>query len=282
MIQLKVTDIKDVTAQFSEVAGRHLPFAVTKAVNNLAFLIREQEIATMARVFDRPKPQTLRNVRVIKAFTPSRIAKQGFGNLHARIEFDQIFSGEEYMVAEVEGGTRKMKPSEQRLGRFYVPGMGAKMDKFGNMQGGQVTQILSFLKKFEETGYHMNRMKYDRASLGLGVQEENRRRSRHSTDYFMVTKSGQGLKPGVYMRTEKRNGFTSTGAKRVRGQGKAMQRGGGSMIVARGAVPVMLFTSKAPSYKARFPFFKVAQDVTNNNYQRLLEEAIAYALRTAR
>lgn len=267
MFTVDVSSFREVDAIFKQ-AGDQLPFALSKAINDLAFMVRNQEMETVSRVFDRPKPQTVKNFKITKAKKTK---------MYADIWFDQMFEKgyDEYMLAQVEGGQRRMKPSEKRLKRFFVPGMGAKMDRYGNMQGGQTTQILSRLGKFGDVaGYDMNETSRSRKRR-YGVSK--------GTEYFVISKQKGGLKPGVYMRTQKRGGFTSIGAPRaVRGQTGSFQSGAAGMIRGRGVVPVMVFTPKAPTYKARFPFFDVAQEVVERNYKQVLSNAVDYALRTAR
>ena len=279
MLTIRLEGAESAARHYEALAKNQLPFARSKAANDLAFLVREKEMETAAKVFDRPKPQTVKNFFVRKA------TKQ---NPVAQIWFDQIYNRgyEEYMVPEVEGGSRKMKPSEQRLGHFYVPGIGAKLDKYGNMQGGQITQVLSQLGRFGDVaGYDMNQ---------TARSKGRRARAKKSTEYFIVTQKTGGLVPGIYQRTSGGMGPFQKGASpwftgktsRTLPPG-AFQKGRSSgpfssVIRGRGVIPVVIFTKGAPSYKALFPFYKVAQQVIDQNYRRLLGDAIDYALRTAK
>lgn len=266
MISIRIEGLKELQQRFA-YAAEQLPFATSVACNNLAFAVREAEMETIARVFDRPKPQTVRNIRVFKG------TKQRPG---ATIAFQQIYSGDEYMIPEVDGGQRTMKPSEKRLGRYYVPGAGAKMDKYGNMQGGQTTQVLSRLKRFPEVGYLMNE---------TAKSKGRRRGASKSTEYFMVTKKTGGLAPGVYQRIQSAAGFGGKTSKSL--QAGSFQKGAtrgkfASVIRGRGVKPIMIFTKGPPSYRPRFPFYQVGQKVVANNFERMMKEAMDYAMRTKR
>jgi hypothetical protein len=270
MFRIEVKGLKDVVANFGYL-GKELPTAVRNSLNDLAFMIRTNQMETVKRVFDRPKPQTVKNFFVRKATRE---------NLSATIWFDQIFnkSYDQYIIPEVEGGRRKMKPSEQRLGRFYVPGMGAKMDAYGNMKGGQITQILSHMGRFGNVaGYSMNR---------TAKSATRKRGGAKALEYFMITEQRGGLKPGIYMRTEKRGGFTSTGLPRTsKKMGVGAWQAGKtvSSVRGRGAIPVILFSKKgAPSYRPRFPFYEVANKVIEENCQRLMDKEVAFAIRRMR
>jgi hypothetical protein len=148
-----------------------------------------------------------------------------------------------------------MKPSEQRLGRFYVPGKGAKLDIYGNMQGGQITQILSRMGRFgDANGWEMNQTAASKERLA----KQKKRTGKKSTEYFMVTDKVGGLLPGIYQRTATGPSIGGKTAKLV-GAGsfqKGRERGGFfSVVRSRGVMPVMVFTRKAPRYKAVWPFF---------------------------
>ena len=268
MIRVEIKGVEQVQGYLEALIKNQLPFATMNAANDLAFEIRTAEIAKIKEVFDRPKPQTMKNVFVRKASRENPVAI---------VLFDQIYNKgiDEYMMANIVGGQRVMKPSERRLGKFYVPGMGAKMDAFGNMQGGQITQILSRLCRFGDVaGYSMNQTAASAKRRGSGSK---------ATEYFMLTQQRGGLQPGIYQRTAKSGGHTSIGnQKSVRGKAGAFQSGGSGLIRGRGAVPVMLFTKAAPSYKPRWPFFQEAQRIIDTRTQAVFTKRIQDALRTAR
>lgn len=270
MIRLELKGMEEAIGYFEALAKNQLPYATMLAVNDLAFEIRAAEIETMRRVFDRPKPSTLRNVFVAKATNKS--------NPVAKVRFDQLYDKglDEYMAANIWGGGRVVKkPSERRLGRFWVPGIGAKMDQYGNMKGGQITQILSRLGRFGDVaGYSMNQ---------TAASKKRRSGASKATEYFIITQQRGSLKPGVYQRTEKRGGHTSTGAPRaVRGKTGAFQSGKGGMVQARGVVPVMVFTKAQPRYRARWPFMQEGQRIIDTRFKAIFEKRIADALRSAR
>ena len=265
MIKLSFDDNLKKYGEMLKEAGRQAPYATMLVLNDLAFLTREEEIKTMGRVFKSPRPQTLKNIRVRKA------TKQ---NLSATIMFNQIWDWDEYMVAEVDGGPRKMKRSEKALGRYYVPGAGAQLDQYGNIKGSQIQQIMSYLGKFKERGFKMNRTRSRQSALGKGM-----------VDYFMVDKAGQGLKPGVYMRVDKGQGqmlYARALANKRRGTKKADIRAKSRGMLERGVVPVLIFVNKPPTYRKLFPFFEVGNKVIDTHAHRIIKERVLYVLERAR
>jgi hypothetical protein len=248
-------------------AGRQAPFALSVAMNDLAFMIRTKEMDTITQVFNNPKPQTVRNIRVRKATKD---------NLTAHISFHNIWDGDEYIIPEIEGGTRTMKRSEKLFGRYFVPGAGAKLDKYGSMLGSQITQIISQLKLFSERGYKMNE---------TGNSRARRTGAKKSTEYFMITQTTGGLIPGVYQRIQSGTGFGGKTSKSLPVGSFQKGRSSGkyaSVIRSRGVIPVIIFVNKPPAYNKRFPFYEVGQQVIADNGHQVLAKAIDRAMSTAR
>jgi len=251
-----VTGLNETLNYFKLLAEDKFPAVQRNACNDLGFLIRDAEMEEMRTVFDRPKEQTIRNIRVLKAGN----AKTGAFRTTTVISFNQIYEGDEYMVPEVKGGERSMKRSEKAFGHYYVPGIGARLDQYGNIVPGQITQILSCLQLMKETGYTANRR--DRAH-------------KSGTDYFLLTKKTNGLVPGVYLRVDKSQGQMLV-ARALANKPKGMKRhevkAQYAKALNRGVVPVIIFVSRPPEYKPRFRFFEVADRVTDQNYARLMGE----------
>jgi hypothetical protein len=252
MIRLEIKGLEELQGYVEALAKNQLPFATMLATNDLAFEIMNAEKEMVRRSFDRPKPQTIKNIFVKKATSKQYPV--------ARVRFDQVWDKngiDEYMEANIKGGRRIMKPSEKRLGSFYLPGVGARLDQYGNMKGGQITQILSRLGRFGDVaGYDMNQT--DKSKL----RRLKQRQAGKTSEYFIITKQRGGLKPGVYQR----------GTSSAIGSGRS----------GRGIVPVMVFTKRAPAYKPRWPFFQEGQRIIDTRFKQVFEKRIADALRTAR
>lgn len=138
------SDIDRAIRSLNEVQKRHVPFATALALTRTAQKVKEAEIAEMRRVFDRPTPFTLRSLFLKRATKQQQVAIVGIKDYPRHTG---------YFKPQVYGGTREPKAFEQLLrragilrpGRFAVPGAGARLDRYGNMRGGQITQILSAL-----------------------------------------------------------------------------------------------------------------------------------------
>lgn len=265
MFKVKVDDksVKEMLRGYE----RQLPFATAKGLTKLGQLVKEEEIQEMKRIFDRPTPFTLNSLKL----TPAKKDR-----LSATVWFKdppRLGSAQHYLEPQVFGGGRELKRLEKLLKmKHLMPGAGAKLDAYGNLSRGQITQLLSVLKAFNTAGYDMN------------LTSRSGKRNRKPRDYFAVTKKRGGLVPGIYQRVQSAKGF---GAKTKRSLPfgewqKGRTRGRFSSVIrARGVKPILVQGS-SPTYKARFDFHGVAQRTIDRNYQRVFSEVVSEIIRTAR
>lgn len=185
-------DIKDTVRDLDAIQRKQVPFAASVALNRTAILAQADIKAEMARVFENPKPYTLGGT-----FTrPSNKS-----NLTAIVGLkDQARGGRppaKYLLAEVTGGPRRTTGYEHALTRLgalpagmrAIPAAGAKIDRYGNMHQGQLTEIIGAL------------------SAGTRVFKGRGKRA-HAAGYFVALPQHQQtrhLEPGLYYRVE-RNG----------------------------------------------------------------------------
>lgn len=166
---------------------RQVPFATMVALNRTAQDTREHHIALLPVIFDRPTRYTINSLRVIPARKESLVA---------RIEFkERNRSRKHFLVPQVEGGGRPHKAFEGWLiarglmlpSEYAVPAGGARIDAFGNMSPGQITQIISQL--------------YASPDAMQWVTPRSKKRARGKRGIYFVPKLGSSLKRGVWMRT---------------------------------------------------------------------------------
>lgn len=265
MIKVRVDDsmLKRMLAGYE----RHLPFAMVKGTTRLGQLVKAEEVEEMKRVFDRPKPFTLNSLKLSPAKKD---------NLSAVVWFKdppRLGSAQHYLEPQVFGGGRELKRLEKLLKmKHLMPGSGAKLDAYGNLSRGQLTQVLSVLKAFNMAGYDMN------------LTSRSGKRNRKPRDYFAVTKKRGGLVPGVYQRVQSGVGFGAKTKKSLPfGEWqKGRTRGHFSSVIrARGVKPILI-QGAAPRYKARYNFEGAAKRTIDKNYQRVFSEVVDEIIRTAR
>lgn len=246
-------DVETIIRGLRDFDQRQLPYAMTLALNNTAKIVERALYAEMKRVFDRPTAYTMNSLWVKLA------TKQ---TLKSVIRFkDRAGKGtpaEKYLGPQVRGGPRHWKRHEKALqkvgllpsGMFCVPGSAARIDRDGNMDKGQIVQILSYLRAFGEEGYKANMSDKGRAR----VAKDNKRTGARGFAYFVLKEKRNGLVPGVWQRFQFAHGSA------VR--------------------PVLIFV-KSPSYSRRFDFYDVAERVVKRHFRTELEKAIKEAMNTA-
>jgi hypothetical protein len=266
MFSIKMEGMDTIVAGFKGLE-RRLPYAIATALNDLAFKIRSAEQTEVKRVFKNPTPFTVNSLWVEKAKAQVNpiIAKVGFKDP------PNLSQKEHYLMPQVAGGSRPLKPYEMGLGgRYTVPGKGMMLDQYGNMGRGQLTKILSQSGLFRESGYKMNRT----------------RKGNKVGDMFMLTKRRGKMLPGIYARV-------STGSQLSRATNQVINSNSKNQSAAlkrtlnkmgpRGLRPVLIFPSKSPTYSKRFDFFGVAQrthdamyrEVVGNTLQQYIDGAFS-------
>lgn len=237
-----------------EGKGKQVRFATMRALNAAAFKAKQETEREIGKVFDKPTPWVSKSVRYRKA---------RLDLLEAQVDFDfwgnkQGVMASQVLSAEIHGGARRMKRHEvalQRVGILpagmrIVPGDAAKLDSYGNMQAGQINQIMSWFQAFGEQGYSAN-MRDGGKRLG----RDNKRTGAKGFSYFVLQKQYGKLMPGVYQR---------------------FSFGAGSSVK-----PVMIFV-RTTNYKRRLDFYGLAEKVARAEFDTQFPVMLDEAMRTAR
>lgn len=188
---LLVKGLADVLRKLDGFSDRRMAAAMATAMSRTASGLRAQLKVELARHIDRPTPYTL-NSLMLKTATAQR--------LEAGVFFKNDKSGNNtpsthYMLPQVEGGGRRDKRFERALkalgalpdGWLVVPGDGARIDSYGNVDKGQVLQVLAQLR-----------------AGGVGVEKgaatKRTRAQEKAGGQFFVSPVGGRRQPGVYQR----------------------------------------------------------------------------------
>ncbi|UZW62757.1 hypothetical protein [Lysobacter enzymogenes] len=202
LVRIEVDTGDLVKQEFTELEQKNLPFAVMRAVNSTADELKNVWAKAMPRVFDRPTPMTQRAIGVKKARYTRGSDGQRVSEAAEVYIRDDAFKGTppaNYLLPQVEGGTRKPKRFEKLLqargalpaGMFAVPGKGAPLDAYGNITGGVTNQILSQLGA--QTDRYQNQTE-------ISVKRRKSRRSNKRGDMFALSRRRGRLPAGVYER----------------------------------------------------------------------------------
>lgn len=188
MISTRV-DTREAESYLRALAGDQFPFALSKALNDAAFQARGVHQDEIKRVFDRPTPFTVRGVLYTKS-TKRKLVSKTF----LRDEGVIYPAGPAaYLHPNITGGERPQKRFERRLstqnilpkGWVTVPGTAERLNQYGNLTRGRITQILGDVNAFSEEGFN-------KATPG-------------ARGMFVVRAGSRGrLAPGVWLRQRKK------------------------------------------------------------------------------
>lgn len=251
MITITV-DTRETTRWLNDLQRRQIPFATSVALNRAAFLSLDDIKREVNDSFDRPTPWIQKSARYTKATKTNLSVTFGydvFGN-------KQGVTAGKVLRAQVAGGERKLKRFEIALrrkgvlpnGMFAVPGDAASdlgmIDRYGNMKGSAIVQILSKLEAFQEVGFTAN------------VVAKKRKRAPGRDRYYWVGKPGRNTPLGVWLIDEKHS--------------------------ERGRLrPVLIFV-KSTNYEKRYDFEYAANKALLKHFYPEFDKALAQALATAR
>lgn len=245
MITISPGLLQDFDDELASLEEKQIPFAAALALTRTAQGVKEVLVTSMRTVFDRPTPYTLNSLRVFPATKEKLVARVWMKDESVKAE-----PATRWLTPEIYGGDRRTKRVERQLrergilpeGKYVVPGAGAKLDKYGNMNRGQVTKALSGIGGYTQQGYDANATDSARS-----VKKGNYRR------YFVM--HGPDRQPiGIAERTAK-------------------GKDGLAMILA--------FVSK-PTYRKTFDFYQIAQREAEARLRDEAVKAVAEARRTRR
>lgn len=186
-----------------------IPRATAQALNDTAFAIRAAEQQELASAFDRVTPYVQRSVLVQQATAD---------DLEARVAADDLGgkggSVDRILTPHIVGGGRPDKASERALQRAgilprgyqVVPGAGAPLDPYGNVQRGLVVKIMSWFAAFGQQGYSANMTDATRRRRMKMGRSEGGYRTIRGEAYFVAYGSlrdgrGSHLAPGIYRKS---------------------------------------------------------------------------------
>lgn len=226
--------------------GKQAAFAQVVALTRTALDAKTAEQEEIRSVFDRPTPYTINSVFVKPATKPKPEAQVGLKDEFGFPSATQI-TANRYLGPHIDGASRSTKRFEKRLqldgvmpkGWFAVPGKFARLDEYGNISRGQITQILSQLTLTKVSGYTAN----------ISVRSRAGAIKRAGGEFIALPRGRGKLLPGIYQVTQ----F---------GAGRSAPR------------PVVIFV-KSVAYPRRYDFHGIAELAVDTFYEPNLEAALA-------
>ena len=253
MLSINITGL-DAVKQALGQASSQVPFALAVAMNATVEKARAEVRKEMTVVFDRPTPWVLNSLRIKRATKANPEAELAFKDK------DSVTNSRSMVLPHVAGGPRVFKAMEARLlaaglmpsGYNAVPGGAAKLDAYGNMDRGQITQLLNVLGTYTEAGYNKAN-----ARTVARLAKGNAKKNQYGFTYWVNPVSGRRgghLQPGVYQR---------------------VQTGFGTSLK-----PILIFVRRA-AYQSRLDFYGITQRVVTQHLEPEFIKAFEAAMRTA-
>lgn len=238
---------------------KQLRYASAVALSRSAQRAKRALVDEMQKVFDRPTRWTLNSVYV----SPATV-----GNLNAAVYLRPGVTGgaaAKYLLPQIEGGGRDTKRFEKSLaaagllpqGWYAVPGDNAQLDGAGNMSRGQIVKILSALRASRDSTQNAAPRADGRSRRGQKKKPGELGRGKRRLEEYFAVGPGHGLPPGIYQRKKRRDGRPAD------------------------VLPVIIYVKKT-AYRARFDFYRVAQEGFESAFGEEFEKAMAAARATAK
>ena len=141
-MQIKA-DTKKLTRYLNSVQRKQIPFATSKALNDVAFDARKAIQEDLPKQLDRPTKGLVRSVIVVKSTKKNLVAMVGFaGRGFGKTKWSE--SPAEIMGRLITGGARK--PTGKAI---LVPvAKNVKLNKFGNLPRTKIKTMLSKSKRY--------------------------------------------------------------------------------------------------------------------------------------
>lgn len=256
------TNLPGVAEALRKLPTSQVPFATAVAINKTAEQARAAVQEDMRAKFKNPTPWFINSLRIRRATKQQPSATVGFKD-----DAGGDFNNNPMVSPHITGGARGMKGMEVRLQRvgllpmgwYVVPGAGAKLDGFGNMSKGQITQLLNVLGTYTEAGYNKANAE-TRKKLAKGT------RKNYGFVYWVnpATTARSGLLKGKRRATHLLPGVYQRVATPF-----------GSSLK-----PVLIFV-RMTSYRAVLPFAATVNGVVDQRFAAEFDQAMQQALRTA-
>lgn len=246
----------DVTSAWLSGIANRLPSITRNALNDTAFEVRKAEQTELRSAFNNPTPWVIKTIFVTKATNQRQAAAVGPTDYFERGGFSAGLTPWELVLSHnVYGGTRQHKAFEKRLhtagilprGWFAVPGIGARLNRYGNMSSGEIVQILTYVNA-------MSMYSGDNTSRRDRLTNRRSNLDRRGIQYFAITPSSRAardLRPGIYKKQRNR------------------------------IKPVLIFV-RSVTYRNRVRWHEVGERVVHDKYTEFFDRSFNNELRRAR
>lgn len=228
--------------------------AASKAINDTLFDLLSQYLDEMPKIFESPNMSYLRRAFQIEKSTPDKV----YGSLF--VKQDGLGKGTSFIDVlhhHVVGNEREIKKFEKammyhgHMGRDMIaaPARGAKLDRYGGLDGKFNSMLLSYFGSYTKAGFDAT----------MTPKKKERMARRGTVKGSQSGKKYKTIRGAVYFMSGGRQGF---GGNRSHLHAGIYKKSGihGSTIE-----PVILFVKKR-SYQKRFDFYGIAERLVDQKF----------------
>lgn len=256
------TDIKEAMRALDVVSKKQIPYATMLTLNALAETSKKQTEREIVGKLDRPTNYA-RNMMRIKYATKTTLTSQVKVKDSATITKRGARGPDQVLGHLFIGGRRQGKGFEGLLvrsgimpkGMWAVPGEGAPLDQYGNIERTLIIKLLAYFNSFQESGFKANMSDKNRSAFNRRAAKQIKGATTSQYAVVKVKKPG-GLHPGIWQHV----GF---------GSGRAIK-------------PIIMFVSKEPVYSRYFDLDNTARQIIARDATYEFDKAMAYAIATAK
>jgi len=173
-----VANTKQLTKHLNKIQRKQIPFATSKALNDVAFDARSYVQKSLPRRLDRPTKGIISSVQVQKSKKKNLVATVGFAGLGFR-STKWSESPAEIMRRHIQGGIRTPKQFPYLRIPSDTKGGGIKLNKFGNIGKGKKAKISKMTG--DKDRYFSGVPKGDYSKKDAGIWERTPRNSKRAT-----------------------------------------------------------------------------------------------------
>lgn len=206
------------------------------AATRTALKVRKQLVDTMKHDFDQPTPYTLNSIYVVPATAQTKSAVVGIKDFATKSSVPPAL----YLRAEVLGGDRKAKRSEVALRAMGI----LKADQFALPGTGAKIDRFGNMTRGQIVQILSQLKAFSEVGFAANETKRSRSRAKKRSRYFVINRPDH-LKPGVYRR-----------------DGRTIK-------------PVLIFTTKHPEYRERFPFDDLVGSFAAEDFKVELDKVLA-------
>jgi hypothetical protein len=291
MVAIELQGLKRAQDRLRGSLPRQLQFGASRALNDVAYKVREAMVQGMRQAFDRPTPYILKSPWVGK--TATRDSLEAW--VYPRDVGGKSVDPSKVLRASVAGGQRRLKRFEIALQRAGIlqPGLaavpaprivtGREGDGYGGVRGPFIVRLLSYLQAFGEQGYRANMTERNRLRLSGRGRWEGRFIGAQTKRYAASRGAMAYRQGGVeYFVSKGRGQYTGRGSWK-NGQRQHLAAGIWERSGLRGASVKPVFYFRAiPSYQARLPLKDIGDQVVVKHLPAAIQQRTDEAVRTAR